>query len=132
MRWQLKAGLVFGITTLAVLFFILNPAEYELFPRCLFYSATGLYCPGCGSQRAIHSLLHLNPKGVVNNNILFIPAFIAVGYHYIHPLLNDRLNLNLPDFFYKKNTPWIVLIIFLLFWLLRNLPFLPFSALAPV
>ncbi len=27
-------------------------------PRCLFKLITGYECPGCGSQRAFHSLLH--------------------------------------------------------------------------
>lgn len=27
-------------------------------PRCWFNAMTGLQCPGCGSQRAIHALLH--------------------------------------------------------------------------
>lgn len=27
-------------------------------PRCWFNALTGLQCPGCGSQRAIHALLH--------------------------------------------------------------------------
>ena len=27
-------------------------------PRCLFKLVTGYECPGCGSQRAFHSLLH--------------------------------------------------------------------------
>ena len=25
-----------------------NPAEYQLFPPCLFHRLTGLSCPGCG------------------------------------------------------------------------------------
>lgn len=28
-------------------------------PKCLFRMLTGWDCPGCGSSRALHSLLHL-------------------------------------------------------------------------
>ena len=42
---------------LALLCFF-NPEESSFFPPCLFHSATGLKCPGCGSQRAIYLLLH--------------------------------------------------------------------------
>jgi len=29
-----------------------------MFPKCSFYVMTGWKCPGCGSQRAFHYLLH--------------------------------------------------------------------------
>lgn len=34
-----------------------DPATHPA-PRCWFNALTGLQCPGCGSQRAIHALLH--------------------------------------------------------------------------
>lgn len=43
---------------LGVVYFFFDPAGSRLFPRCPFLSLTGLRCPGCGSQRALHSLLH--------------------------------------------------------------------------
>lgn len=131
MKWQIKGGLIFGVSALAVIFYLLDPGEYELFPPCLIKSATGFYCPGCGSQRATHSLLHLNVAGVVSNNFLFLPAILAIGYHYIHAHLNRMFHINLPNVFYLKNTPLIIFIIVLLFWILRNLPNYPFTELAP-
>ena len=126
-----KAGLLIGLPLIAVLFFILDPDQQAIFPRCIFYSFSGYYCPGCGSQRAIHNLLHLNFFGVVQNNILFLPAVLAIIYHYLYSILNRLFNWRLPNIFYMKNTPWIIFGIILLFWLLRNLPFYPFSVLTP-
>jgi|SRR5690606_2941046 len=131
MKKIVHGGLLIALVALAVLFFVLDPAEHSLFPQCLIYSSTGYYCPGCGSQRAIHSLLHGNMAGVVQNNFLFLPAALAIGYHYIHPGLNRKFNWKLPNIFYMKNTPWVIFAIILLFWLLRNLPTYPFSVLAP-
>ncbi len=127
----INIGLLIVITGLAVLFFILNPAEHNIFPRCIFNSLTGYYCPGCGSQRAIHSLLHLDFAGVAGNNFLFIPAFLLLLYHYIHPVLNRLFNWKLPNFFYYRSTPWIIFGIVIIFWVLRNIPVYPFSVLAP-
>lgn len=126
-----NTGLLLGISLIAVLFFFLNPNEHVIFPRCVFYSFSGYYCPGCGSQRAIYSLLHLNIAGVVQNNFLFLPAVAAIIYHFLHSVLNRRFNWRLPNIFYMKNTPWIIFSIIILFWLLRNLPVYPFSVLAP-
>lgn len=131
MKRIINIGLLIGFTGLAVLFFALDPARHDLFPRCLFNSITGYYCPGCGSQRAIHSLLHLNFAGVVSHNFLFLPAILLIIYHYSFPILNRFFNWKLPNIFYFKNTPWIILSVVILFWIFRNIPTYPFSVLAP-
>ncbi len=131
MKRMINIGLLILISVMAVLFFVLNPEEYKLFPRCIFNSVTGYYCPGCGSQRAIHDLLHFNFLGVVNHNILFIPAFLLIFYHYTSPVLNKIFNWKLPNIFYFKSTPWIIFGIVILFWIIRNIHTYPFSVLAP-
>lgn len=116
---------------LAVVFFVLDPNKHAIFPRCLFYSLSGAYCPGCGSQRALHNLLHLNIGGVVRHNLLFLPAGAFIIYHYSRSLIDRVFKVNLPNLFYKKNTPWIVLAAVILFFIARNLPWYPFTELAP-
>jgi hypothetical protein len=96
-----------------------------------FLFLTGYYCPGCGSQRAVHNLLHLNFSGVISNNFLFLPAVALVIYHYSFGLVNRFFRLNLPNIFYLKYTPAAILVIIVVFWVLRNLAFYPFSVLAP-
>ena len=131
MKKIINFGLLIVFIGLAVLFFILNPTEHEIFPKCVFHSVTGHYCPGCGSQRAIHSLLHLNFAGVAGNNFLFLPAVLLLFYHYSFSFLNKKFRWKLPNLFYLKSTPWIILGVIILFWILRNLPFYPFNILAP-
>ncbi len=55
--------LLFGTAALAaaVLFFF-DPATTEFYPPCLFKTFLGAQCPGCGSLRAAHQLLHGNLK----------------------------------------------------------------------
>jgi hypothetical protein len=131
MKKILNTGLLIGFTALAVFFFLLDPARHEIFPRCIFNSLTGYYCPGCGSQRAIHSLLHLDFAGVVSYNFMFIPALLLIFYHYLHPVFNRLFGWKLPNVFYFRNTPLVILGVILLFWILRNIPYYPFSVLAP-
>ncbi len=42
----------------AVYLFMFEPGRTGLFPVCLFRLVTGYTCPGCGSTRAMHQLLH--------------------------------------------------------------------------
>lgn len=124
-------GLLIVIIGLAIFFFVFDPAKHSIFPRCTFNSLTGYYCPGCGSQRAIHSLLHFDIAGVVHHNFLFLPAMLLIIYHYLRLVFNRFFNWKLPNIFYFKNTPWIIFGVVVVFWITRNIPIFPFTELAP-
>jgi len=52
------------------------------FPRCPVKTLTGLDCPGCGSTRALHAMLHGHPKEALGYNaglVVGIPL-IAVAF----------------------------------------------------
>lgn len=57
---------------LGVVFYSFNPQNSIYFWKCPIYYFTGYLCPGCGSQRAIHELLHLNIKKAFEYNALFV------------------------------------------------------------
>ena len=44
----------------AVVIFCFDPATAGFYPPCLFNTVLGTACPGCGSLRALHQLLHGN------------------------------------------------------------------------
>lgn len=55
-------------------------------PKCLFRLATGWSCPGCGSQRALHALLHGNLREALEMNLLLpagITYLILLGAGYL-------------------------------------------------
>jgi len=127
----LKIVLLAVIAGIIALFFLVSPEKKGIYPECVFHSLTGYYCPGCGSQRALHSLLHLDFKGVVSNNILFLPGLVVMCYGIAIPEINRRFNKNYKNFLYNKWTPLWIFVIIILFAVLRNLPYYPFNVLAP-
>ncbi|MDD3788375.1 MAG: DUF2752 domain-containing protein [Petrimonas sp.] len=59
-----------------IIFYVFDPQTQPFFPKCPFLAATAYKCPGCGSQRAIHALLHLQVSEAFRQNafmILLIP-----------------------------------------------------------
>lgn len=126
-----KIGLIVCVVAIIGLFFLVNPEKGGIFPECIFHSATGYYCPGCGSQRAFHSFLHLDFMGVIRHNILFLPGGALVTYGILLPVVNRLFRKSYPNFLYNKRVPLIILIVIVLFGILRNLPFPPFLMLAP-
>lgn len=53
------AALAVGAMGIAILY-LYNPAECTFYPQCPFFILTGLKCPGCGTARALHHILHGN------------------------------------------------------------------------
>ena len=96
-RLALVLGAV-AITALTLLYAFVDPASH-LFPRCIFLTLTGLQCPGCGSQRAIHALLtghlsqawHFNALLVVSIPFIIL-LFIASWRKHTAPRLYNALN----------------------------------------
>ena len=98
-------------------------------PPCPFYALTGLYCPGCGSTRCLHALVHFDLATAWAMNpllLLSLPA-IAVLTAYGAGVLPARL-LPLARQLCRP-VAWGVLLVG--YGIARNLPWAPFAALAP-
>lgn len=111
----LAALLVFG-----VIYFAIDPSTSGLFPRCTFLSLTGYKCPGCGTQRAIHALLHGDVAGAFKYNALLLVAIPWIALC----LYAESRRLRNPRLYARLNAPlliWLFLVMVLLWWLLRNI-----------
>ncbi|MCH5245534.1 MAG: DUF2752 domain-containing protein [Muribaculaceae bacterium] len=72
------------VVAIVVLYSVVDP-ETAWMPKCPVKMLTGYDCPGCGSQRALHALLHgdlsaawnFNPALFVSAPIIFILLFAA-------------------------------------------------------
>ena len=84
-RWWIGAGIAAMLVVAAVIYYVYDPATMP-FPRCPFLMLTGWECPGCGSQRAIHSLLHLDIAAAWRYNallVLSIPYVVLLVVAYL-------------------------------------------------
>ena len=99
------------------------PPSY--FPPCPLHALIGLNCPGCGTTRAAHELLHGHVRTALHLNALFvlaIPVFILTGLFGRRTLAAWSL----------KPTMWLWLLgVVLVFGIGRNIPVIPFTWLAP-
>jgi hypothetical protein len=117
-----------AVVSILLLYFFLD-ARKGGFPACPFWSVTGLYCPGCGSQRSISALLHGDLWDAMRYNALLvatIPILLINGYRHLRRKSSGQ------NFLYQ---PWFtktVLIIVMAFWVLRNIPAHPFMLLSPM
>ncbi len=127
----LKCIAVCMIILLYTYFDARSPASF--FPQCPFHLLTGLYCPGCGAQRALSALLHGNFLESLHDNLLAISSLPLLGYAAIVFVLNTFRKSKLAQpVFYTRWFVWTVFITVMLFTILRNIPHAPFTALAPL
>jgi hypothetical protein len=120
------AGAVALIAAAGVLFAI-NPTTTRLFPPCPLHAATGLHCPGCGSTRALHQLLH----GRVATAFGYNPLLVASLPFILYALARRAWPARSPP---RPLSPWLVwavLVVVLTFGVLRNLPWEPVRWMAP-
>jgi len=107
----------------ASLFLRLAPDGAERFyPRCVWNAATGLYCPGCGTQRALAALGHLDFRAAFMYNpflfLLIAPAALYMGAVFLFRAVTGRRAPSILSS-YKAALPAAVIIIAI--WVARNL-----------
>ena len=121
-----------GIALVAIFTFSLwSPLEYDFYPKCWFFQSTGIFCPGCGSQRAFHYLLRGNILLALHHNLLIFLALPLLGIAFAQRTQAVWFRHSPPHRQPHPNFLWFILLLTILYWLLRNIPIYPLTLLAP-
>jgi Protein of unknown function (DUF2752) len=122
--------IVTGLSGIVGLYWYFNPMDV-LFPKCPVFSLTGMYCPGCGSQRALHAFLHANLAEAFRQNLLATVCYFAILAEMLLLIAGNRQSR--PSYWLKHTRYAALSVLFavLFFTLLRNIPVYPFTLLAP-
>lgn len=103
-----------------LLYYRYDPSSSIRAPKCVFKLLTGWDCPGCGSQRALHALLHGHILQALSLNpfvFIAVPAavlfFIAEAGRRSHPRFYRRV--------INPASTTAVLVVTVLWWVGRNL-----------
>jgi len=120
-----------GVSGIVFLKFFAWPRWAGLLPACSFRRLTGLLCPGCGGTRCTNHLLHGDLAGAFAMNaavvVLLLVAVTLVGIAVVREWKGrpDALPL-IPGWL-----AWSLAIFVIAFGVTRNLPWWPFTLLAP-
>jgi len=110
---------------------VFDPATSGIFPPCPVRYLTGLYCPGCGSLRAMHALLHGELGRAWAMNPLMIVMLPFVTYGLVSAALLELRGKGLPEVVLPATWIRAIGVAVIVFGIARNLPLYPFDLLAP-
>ena len=115
----------------AAMLYVLDPREPGNYPICPFLGLTGYHCPGCGTLRALHQLLHGSPLNALGYNPLTILSLPFLAYAFVAGGLRAfRAPAPAPIFIHPKLI-WAMFFGIAAVWVLRNVPIEPLAILAP-
>jgi hypothetical protein len=129
-RWKvlvIAAALVCGLSVI----FVFDPAQSHVFPPCPFKKLTGLYCPGCGSLRAVHQILHGRFRAAFRLNPLMFIFVCTTTLIFFGLRLKGKNSGRLRRVSSGASIGWIALVVIVVYWFCRNIPFYPFTLLGP-
>lgn len=118
-RWWIGAGIAAMLVVAAVIYYVYDPATTP-FPRCPFLVLTGWECPGCGSQRAIHSLLHLDFAAAWRYNAMLVLSIPYVVLLVVAEWLGRRRQSRLYRVLNSEVLIWSYFVLVVAWWILRN------------
>lgn len=112
--------MVAAIVATMILYYRLNPVDYEWMPKCPSKFISGYDCPGCGSQRALHAVLNgrfteawqLNPFLCSS-----LPLAAAVGWSSFPSLRGSGTARRIT---HSPVVTWAYIAAFFGWWVLRN------------
>ena len=123
--------LLAGVSGVAVVLYQFSPHESGIYGPCPFRALTGLYCPGCGTLRGLHELLHGNMVKAFGLNPLMVLLLPFILYSFFKYTVSGITGRQQSKVFIPSDFIWALLVIIIVYWILRNVPYYPFTLLAP-
>lgn len=98
-------------------------------PICPTKAFLGICCPGCGGMRMLYSVLHGDiPAALHYNAVSFLVGLLFV-WSTITWARGRWRGRWMPSWLHWRWTPLAMLVVFVTWFVVRNLPFAPFTSL---
>lgn len=118
-RRILVIGLLLMVLALGVIYWWFDPSEVRWMPRCLWNAVTSMDCPGCGSQRMIHALLHGDLASAWRANPFALCMLPVIGIMFWLELARGRY----PRLYARVFSPVVIrtlVVLVIAWWIFRN------------
>ncbi|HUH69403.1 MAG TPA: DUF2752 domain-containing protein [Mycobacterium sp.] len=98
-------------------------------PVCPTKALLGIDCPGCGSLRMLYSLMHGNLMAAARFNALGLAAVVVLVWAYLSWTYGRVVGRRIRCWQHYRWSAAVTLSLVVAWFVVRNIPFAPFSAL---
>lgn len=116
--WAIVAAV--SVIALAIAYYFFDPVEVKWMPKCIWRVVTGTDCPGCGSQRMAHALMHGDICAAWHANAYAVCMIPVIGLMLCLELFREKYS----SLYMRVYSPWVIwtlVVSVFVWWILRNL-----------
>jgi hypothetical protein len=126
-RWLAPVAVGVGVLAATATLGVIDPeVRGQLTPGCPFRALTGLDCPGCGGTRAVYALTQGDIALAFEHNVLVmlvLPLLVVAWVTWLWYRLGRRPQ----PLVLSARSGYTIAAAFAVFWVVRNLPWFPFT-----
>ncbi|HKN56960.1 MAG TPA: DUF2752 domain-containing protein [Amycolatopsis sp.] len=98
-------------------------------PVCPTKALLGIDCPGCGGMRMAYSLMHGDIPAALHYNALSLVIVLLFVWSTVAWAVGRLRGRWVRSWLHWRATPWVMGVVLALWFVIRNLPFAPFTGL---
>ncbi len=131
--WFAKAVTTAGAASVCTAVALRDPREEGSFAVCPWLFLTGTQCPGCGILRSLNRMVGGDIEGALGYNVMWVIAVPIMIYSWVRWVLPAKFANFLPTIRPDRRLAAVLVFagILVVFGVLRNLPWEPFTWLHP-